>query len=208
VGEADERRVGVDRRIDRLGGETVGCTAVQEAQLPAGGLRQPRQHVAIRGELVGVGQDHPPVGLRGQRGRGQLVEVDGGAVTRHDLAGPRADQSADPVPHCGGQVDPAGPTANQVLGPGAHRRRQALRHGLGGATEGVAVEVDGPALDVHELAAVLRQRVGAVQRQGGGAVHQPILAPPVQPIRLEPRDRATRSARSPPARSIRPTGGG
>ena len=171
-----ERCLGIDGSGHDVGVEAVHHASFQEAQLAAGALCESLQHVAIGGEVVCVRQDDLSISPGGKRRRGELVEVHGRAVTHDNLSGARADQPSDPVAHCGRQVDPPGPPADEVLGPVAHGIRKPFGYRCRGSAQGVAVEVDRSALFDVELTPERRQSVGQVQSLSDVPIHAPILA--------------------------------
>src|SRR6185503_4245554 len=74
----DDERGAVGRRGDRVDAERGDRVARHQPQLTAVRGRQPLQHVAVGGEVVGGNDDRAVAG--GEGGAGELVEVDGGRV--------------------------------------------------------------------------------------------------------------------------------
>ena len=97
----------------------ASMSVCDDPQLQPARRGQPLQHVPVGGEVVVVGDDHPPVRPGVQRRGRQLVQVDAGRVGRAITSpGPGAeDAGAITSPACAGQLDPVGPSRGSARRP-------------------------------------------------------------------------------------------
>ena len=121
LGDHHDRNAAVDGVQNSFGLD--GFQRVVTAQRPA----QPLRHIKVGGEIAGVGQDHPPLGVHLQARRQRLIDLDRQRIAHHHMARLGPDQLGHPVAHAGGHVHPSGavPAADQHFTPLA---RYHLRH--------------------------------------------------------------------------------
>ena len=170
VGEADQRGRGVHGGAHRVRGHAAVQVGVDQAQFRAALGGDPGQHVTIRREVVVVGHDDRPAGAGGQRGPGQLVQVDRGGVTDHHLPGGGAQQVApEQVPGPAGQADPVAPGPDKPGAPlAAHHVGDPVGRGERQHAERVPVQVDQRRIFQEEALTEAGQGIGrvAVEREG------------------------------------------
>ena len=170
VGEADQRGPGVHGGAHRIRGHAAVQAGADQAQFRAALGGDPGQHVTVRREVVVVGDDDRPAGTGGQRGPGQLVQVDRGGVTDQHLPGRGAQQAApEQVPGPAGQADPVAPGPDK---PGPPLAPQHIGDPVGRGerqhAERIPVQVDQRRIFQKEALTEAGQGIGrvAVEREG------------------------------------------
>jgi hypothetical protein len=128
MGQHDGSHVFSNRGFERRGRHGAHAMAAAEQRGQALG------HVAVGGEIAGLGENRGAPRPQLERGGEYLKQAHAGRVADDGFARRRADQRADLVADAGGQVEPAvgAPTADQVDAPFLlHHPAHAPGHGLG-----------------------------------------------------------------------------
>ena len=170
VRQADQRGVRPDGGADVVRPDALVRVGADHAQLAAGPGGDTRQHVAVGGEVVVVGDQDRPARPGVQGRAGQLVQVHRGGVAHHHLARARAQQVlAEQVAYLPGQIHPVRPGPDQ---PGAPLLADHLGYALRGRgrqpAQRVAVQVDQAGLEGREPVLEGGERIRRVQVRGPG----------------------------------------
>ena len=131
-------------------------------------------NVEVRGEVAGIGENHPARRVELRRGPDELEQVDRDRIPGHHAPRGRTDQPGDAIAHFPGKLEPAVlvPGLDERLAPLLFRHlRHAGGHILRQHAQRIAVQVDQP-LRNGEGGALPGQRVCAVQGLAIGSLQR------------------------------------